>query len=137
MVMLMILRLGKFREQLSDLRKHGNNNANKHTNTWVANMTLPARELGPALGREVPKDSDLQTRPGVRAGWRVVSRRVMMHVLMLCGVVHAEGEQEEEEMEVKVSRRMAELLEKNPSFSGEVPTPNQALECFQLQIYDA
>lgn len=39
---------------------------------------------------------------------------------------HAEGEEEEEdEMEVKVSRRMADLLEKNPSFTGEVPNPDQ------------
>ncbi|CAK9091087.1 unnamed protein product [Durusdinium trenchii] len=39
---------------------------------------------------------------------------------------YAEGEEEEEEdMEVKVSRRMAELLEKNPSFTGDVPTPDQ------------
>ena len=34
-------------------------------------------------------------------------------------------------MEVKVSRRMAELLEKNQSFSGEVPTPDQAWECLK------
>ncbi|CAE7825821.1 Chaperone protein DnaJ [Symbiodinium microadriaticum] len=38
----------------------------------------------------------------------------------------AEGEAEEEEdLEVKVSRRVAELLEKNPGFCGDVPTPDQ------------
>ncbi|CAJ1348710.1 unnamed protein product, partial [Effrenium voratum] len=39
---------------------------------------------------------------------------------------YAEGEAEEDEdLEVKVSRRMADMLEKNPTFSGEVPTPDQ------------
>eukprot|EP00913_Durusdinium_trenchii_P023814 g22364.t1 len=38
---------------------------------------------------------------------------------------HLEKRREEEDMEVKVSRRMAELLEKNPSFTGDVPTPDQ------------
>ena len=85
MAMLMILRLGKFREQLSDLRKHGNNNANMHTNTWVANMTLPARELGPALRPEVPKV--VICRQGLACVLRVVSRRVMMRVLSCRDVV--------------------------------------------------
>ncbi|CAE8640250.1 unnamed protein product [Polarella glacialis] len=48
---------------------------------------------------------------------------------------YKEGEEEEEdELEVKVSRRMAELLERCPGFSAEVPTPEQEKDWSDVEL---
>eukprot|EP00933_Yihiella_yeosuensis_P015868 TRINITY_DN13700_c0_g1_i1.p1 TRINITY_DN13700_c0_g1~~TRINITY_DN13700_c0_g1_i1.p1 ORF type:complete len:222 (+),score=57.75 TRINITY_DN13700_c0_g1_i1:236-901(+) len=43
-------------------------------------------------------------------------------------------EEEDDEVEIKVSKRMAELLEQCPTFSGEVPTPDQEKDWSDLEL---